>query len=293
MIFITQLEVVSSHHEDTIKLKLFFLFPFLPFLAQLLKDQKPEHQERNPSCYSYHCQQGQLCHISITYYTQTTTMSSFGKWYDNVKSEDESGDVESGISLPLFGNLPANVPADLGWNNFKSTLESQMPQQILGMNYQQRFKVFCALLILSIVFFGLGFVVGLPMISIRPQKFALSFTFGSLTFMGSFAILRGPEAHLASMFAQDRLPFTMVYIVSMLATLYFTFTAHGVKAYVTVLVSSGMQLVALLWYLVTFLPGGAQGMKVLTSAILTMIKPIVLGCTKCFQNIVMRTFGGS
>ena len=221
-------------------------------------------------------------------------MSSFGTWYNNVKNEDEaSEDTESGMSLPLFSNLPANVPADFGWNNFKSTLESQMPQQILGMNYQQRFKVFCALLILSAVFFGLGFAVGLPMISIRPQKFALSFTFGSLTFMGSFAILRGPEAHLASMFAENRLPFTLVYISSMLATLYFTFTAHGVKAYVTVLVSSALQLVALLWYLVTFLPGGAQGMKVLTSAILTMIKPLILGCTKCFQSVVMRNFGGT
>lgn len=224
---------------------------------------------------------------------QTITMASFGTWYANHKNEDGSGDTEGGMSLPLFNNLPVNVPADFGWNSFKSSLEAQMPQQILGMNYQQRFKVFCALLLLSTVFFGLGFVVGLPMISIRPQKFALSFTCGSLTFMGSFAILRGPQAHAASMFAQDRLPFTLVYISSMMATLYFTFTAHGVKGYVTVLVSSGLQLVSLLWYLVTFLPGGAQGMKVLMGAIITMIKPIVLGCTKCLQSVVMRTVGGA
>ena len=49
-------------------------------------------------------------------------------------------------------------------------------------------------------------------------------------------------------------------------TLFFTFTAHGVKGYVTVMTCSGLQLLALLWYLLAFLSGGAQGMRALTSA---------------------------
>ena len=223
-------------------------------------------------------------------------MSTFGTWYANVKNEGEDNDndtdTESGMSLPLFNMLtPAGVPADFGWNSFKSGLEAQMPQQIMGMNYQQRFKVFCALLILSAVFFALGFVVGLPLITVRPQKFALSFTCGSLTFMGSFAILRGPYAHLKGMLDQDRLPFTVVYISSILATLYFTFTAHGVKGYVSVMIASGFQLVSLLWYLVAFLPGGAAGMKVLMSSLLVILRPVIVGCTKCFSSVLMRVFG--
>lgn len=222
-------------------------------------------------------------------------MSSFGSWYENVKNDGRESDIEGGgVSLPLFSDFtPPNLPADFGWNNFKSSLEAQMPQQILGMNYQQRFKVFCALLILSAVFFGLGFAVGLPMITIRPQKFALSFTFGSLTFMGSFGILRGPQAHFAAMFARDRIPFTLTYLGSMVGTLYFTFTAHGVKGYVTVLIASGIQLLALLWYLITFLPGGAQGMRVLTSAILTMLRPIIVGCSKCCKSVMVKLVGVS
>eukprot|EP00558_Chaetoceros_sp_UNC1202_P010954 CAMPEP_0197248712 /NCGR_PEP_ID=MMETSP1429-20130617/42041_1 /TAXON_ID=49237 /ORGANISM="Chaetoceros sp., Strain UNC1202" /LENGTH=171 /DNA_ID=CAMNT_0042710039 /DNA_START=54 /DNA_END=566 /DNA_ORIENTATION=- len=170
---------------------------------------------------------------------------SFGQWYNEVKTSEEDQDTESGMSLPLF-NAP-NLPSDMGWSSLKSGLEAQMPQQILGMNYQQRFQVFCALLILSAVFFALGFFVGLPMILARPQKFALSFTCGSLTFMGSFAILRGPKAHIMSMVTQERLPFTFIYVSSMVATLHFTFNAYGPKGYVTVLMASGFQLVALLW----------------------------------------------
>lgn len=217
--------------------------------------------------------------------------SSFGTWYDNQKNEENGGSGDSGMTLPLFDSISSNVPADFGFNSIKSSLEAQMPQQILGMNYQQRFQVFCGLLILSGVFFALGFFVGLPLISIRPQKFALSFTFGSLTFMGSFAILRGPQAHIQGMLTPDRIPFTAVYVGSMLMTLYFTFTTHGAKGYVTVLISSGFQILALLWYLVTFLPGGAQGMKVLTSAIITMLRPLIVGCTKCLQTILSRAFG--
>lgn len=135
--------------------------------------------------------------------------------------------------------------------------------------------MFCALLILSVVFFTLGFTVGLPLIAVRPRKFALCFTCGSLTFMGSFAILRGPHAHFSGMFASDRLPFTIIYIGSMLATMYFTFKSHGLSGYMMVVASSAFQLLSLVWYLITFLPGGAQGMKILTSAIITMLKPII------------------
>ena len=166
-----------------------------------------------------------------------------------------------------------------------------MPQQVLGMSYQQRFKVFVSLLVLSGVFFALAFFVGMPMITFRPQKFAISFTCGSLTFMGSFSLLRGPWAHFSGMITAERLPFTALYLGSMFGTMYCTFTAGGAKGYVSVLFMSGVQLLALLWYLVTFLPGGAQGMKVLTSAILAILKPLIVNCTKCCGTIAMKVFG--
>jgi hypothetical protein len=137
----------------------------------------------------------------------------------------------------------------------RSSLESQLPQKIMGLDYHQRFRIFACCLLLSALFFALGFLVGLPMITVRPQKFALSFTCGSIAFMGSFAVLRGPAEHARSMMARDRAHFTLVYLGSMATTLYFTFTAGGARGYALVLGSSALQLLALLWYLVTFLPG--------------------------------------
>ena len=73
--------------------------------------------------------------------------------------------------------------------------------------------------------------------------------------MSSFAILKGPYEHLQSMIAYDRIHFTVLYVGSMLMTLYLTFTVGGAQGYILVLAASALQLMALLWYLVTFLPG--------------------------------------
>lgn len=139
-------------------------------------------------------------------------------------------------------------------------------------------QVFCALLFLSILFFALAFFVGLPTIALKPQKFAISFTCGSLTFMGSFGILKGPMEHLKSMLSADRMFFTTIYFGSMLATLYLTFSKGGIQGYFLVLSASAVQLVALIWYLISFLPGGTMGLSLVTRAMCAMLQPVLKVC---------------
>jgi hypothetical protein len=128
------------------------------------------------------------------------------------------------------------------------------------------------------------------MLAVRPQKFALSFTFGSLTFMGSFGILKGPVEHLKSMFQADRLYFTFLYFGSMFVTLYATFSFGGASGYVLVMSASAAQLAALLWYLISFLPGGAAGLKYVGAAMGHMLKPIIVGCVRVQGMIVTKCF---
>lgn len=151
-------------------------------------------------------------------------------------------------------------------------------------------QLFCALLFLSGVFFALAFFVGMPLIAIRPQKFALSFTLGSLIFMSSFAILKGPMAHFMGMLAMERLPFTAIYITSMLATLYFTFSFGGASGYVLVLTSSGCQLLALLWYLISFLPGGSAGLSFVLQFMWKILQPVLVTCGKIQAACMQRLF---
>ena len=73
-------------------------------------------------------------------------MSSFGQWYEEQKAQENAGATEVNSSsswiggstgengeqiLPLFGDT-----SQYSFSNFKSSLESQLPQKILGMNYQ-------------------------------------------------------------------------------------------------------------------------------------------------------------
>jgi hypothetical protein len=73
-------------------------------------------------------------------------MSSFGKWYDEQKVE-ESGDASTSSSswfdteqmLPLFNT--GEGMQNFSFDGMKQSMEAQMPKKILGMGYQQRFKV--------------------------------------------------------------------------------------------------------------------------------------------------------
>jgi len=68
---------------------------------------------------------------------------------------------------------------------------------------RQRWKHFVLLLLLS----GLMFVIAglfLPLVLLRPQKFCLFFTLGSVLSMASFAVLRGPIEQLKHMFSLQR-----------------------------------------------------------------------------------------
>jgi hypothetical protein len=71
-------------------------------------------------------------------------MSSFGQWYEEQKVA-EDGDTSGSDSwfgseqvLPLFNTEGMQ---SFSFDGMKQSMEAQMPKKILGMGYQQRFKV--------------------------------------------------------------------------------------------------------------------------------------------------------
>jgi len=239
--------------------------------------------------------------------------SNFGAWFDNLKKEEaakENGeDIEEGEGL-LGGlgigklKLPAGAPSWMqqGLENVQNNVKNpkdtfngfianvrgdqqnktEADQVIMGMGYRRRFQLFVCALLLSILFFGLAFMVGLPTLVLRPHKFAVSFTLGSLSFMGAFAMLKGPSAHLKSMITRERLPFSILYVGSMLMTLY---ACIGMRSYIFAVLFSALQITALTWYMVTFIPGGSAGMKHFFSAIVRTAKYTIYPCLKgCFKS---------
>lgn len=113
-------------------------------------------------------------------------------------------------------------------------------------------------MLVSALFFALAFFF-LSFILIRPSKFALSFTFGSVCFMGAFALLKGPRAYLSSL-VKDRstMLFTFIYFFSLGCTLY---SCLVLGSYIMVVLSALFQMIALSWYGLRALPGGSAGLN--------------------------------
>ncbi|GAA5872693.1 hypothetical protein JCM1840_004491 [Sporobolomyces johnsonii] len=103
--------------------------------------------------------------------------------------------------------------------------------------------------------FAVSFFIGLPLLAIKPRKFAVSFSLGSVLFMVGFAILSGPVAHAKHLFSAERLPFTAAYFGSLFLTLFFALVRHS---YFATLICGIVQCAALVFYFVSYFPGGFQ-----------------------------------
>jgi len=94
-----------------------------------------------------------------------------------------------------------------------------------------------------------------------------------------------------SMIDPSRMYFTIIYVGSMFATLYFTFSFGGVSGYMMVMAASGAQLLALVWYLVSFLPGGTTGLKYISAVLGHILKPVFVVCTRIQTYFITKCFG--
>ncbi|KAK3130797.1 hypothetical protein QOZ80_6BG0498180 [Eleusine coracana subsp. coracana] len=131
----------------------------------------------------------------------------------------------------------------------------------------------------SLMYFGLflasgiflvfiAFTIFLPVMVIMPQKFAICFTVGCAFIIGSFFALKGPKNQFYHMISKERLPFTMGFVSSMVATIYVSMVLHS---YLLSVFFSVLQVLALAYYAISYFPGGSAGMKFLSSALVSSV----------------------
>ncbi|GAB2284807.1 hypothetical protein Dimus_019260 [Dionaea muscipula] len=127
---------------------------------------------------------------------------------------------------------------------------------------------FGLLLAAGVFFIFIAFTMFLPVMVLMPQKFAICFTLGCGFIIGSFFALRGPSNQLAHMSSKERLPFTLGCLGCMIGTIYVSMVLHS---YVLSVLFSALQVVALVYYAISYFPGGSAGMKFLTSALTSSV----------------------
>uniref|UniRef100_K3W6I1 Vesicle transport protein n=1 Tax=Globisporangium ultimum (strain ATCC 200006 / CBS 805.95 / DAOM BR144) TaxID=431595 RepID=K3W6I1_GLOUD len=135
--------------------------------------------------------------------------------------------LESGQMRASGGDTSAEdvESATATWPFFrrKSNTENAL---LPTMSWNTRFKYFVGMTLMGLMFFGMASIF-LPLIMIRPSKFALSFTFGSLCLMGALAMLKGPAAYAASLLEPKRLLLTTAYFLTLAFGMVFMKAARG------------------------------------------------------------------
>ncbi|KAH9929473.1 ER-to-golgi vesicle protein transport Sft2 [Fomitopsis serialis] len=144
-----------------------------------------------------------------------------------------------------------------GYIPLRSTERSNDEEAYFALSRWERLLGFGGCLIGAAVCFFVAFLT-LPMIALRPAKFALAFSLGSLLIMFGFSVLIGPINHLKHLVSKERLPFSCAYIGSLALTLYFSLGPHS---YLGSLIGAIIQVVALVSYVLAYFPGGVTTLR--------------------------------
>jgi len=140
------------------------------------------------------------------------------------------------------------------------TKTSNGPSWIPSLSRKQRIFGFMSSLFLGLICFGLAMAY-IPFIVIKARKFSLLFSLGSLFTVFSFSFLFGPWNHMRLLTSKERLPFTITYLLTLSGTLYF---AMALQSTVLTCIAAAAQVIALVWFIISYVPGGQTGLKFFT-----------------------------
>jgi hypothetical protein len=146
----------------------------------------------------------------------------------------------------------ASMPFGTGGIVEQATTTTENPCPCMELSYQQRMVGF-------VVFFVLGTICScmstmyVPMVVIKPAKFAIPYTLGNLLSMGSTGFLVGLKRQCKSMFDGTRMAASSVFFASMFGTLYFAFI---MKSGIGTMICVVVQLLAYAWYIASYIPFG-------------------------------------
>mmetsp|Transcript_4851 Transcript_4851/g.7130 ORF Transcript_4851/g.7130 Transcript_4851/m.7130 type:complete len:279 (+) Transcript_4851:160-996(+) len=155
---------------------------------------------------------------------------------------------------------------------------SDYVDEAMSLSYKKRLIGFGILLASGIFFTALSTVL-LPLIVLKPHKFAVAYSLGNLLMMTSTVFLVGPKKQCQNMWSGHRALASGCYFGSMVGTIY---TAMVLRIYLLVLVFIGIQFVSLVWYSLSYIPYGRQ---LFQRFILPALKPILKVVSACLWRV--------
>lgn len=175
---------------------------------------------------------------------------------ENLVSSDSTSGLRSWFSQKFSRSSSPSSPTDTS-SSSSTHWFSSADEDSSWLSRKQRILGFVLCLIGGVVCFGMASLY-LPVLLLKARKFALLFSLGSLFVISSFSFLWGFVEHVKHLFAKERFLFTSVYFTTLFLTIYF---ALGLRSTMLTIVSSVFQVLALMWYIISYLPGGQKGLS--------------------------------
>ncbi|KAI0033043.1 Got1/Sft2-like family-domain-containing protein [Vararia minispora EC-137] len=175
-----------------------------------------------------------------------------GNTDDSLPQNDQAGSGGGGAFSRFYSSIGLS-----GYVPLRSNERSNEEEAYFALSRWERLLGFLGCLVGAAVCFGVAFFT-LPLLALKPAKFALAFSLGSMLVMFGFSVLIGPINHIKHLASRERLPFSIAYLASLGLTLYF---ALGPHSYFGSLIGAIVQVVALVSYVLAYFPGGTQTLR--------------------------------
>ncbi|RDB19678.1 Protein transport protein SFT2 [Hypsizygus marmoreus] len=177
------------------------------------------------------------------------------RWARGTTDDSASSQPQSTAPSNPFSRFYNTVAGD--YIPLRSSERSNEDEAWFALSRWERLLGFGGCLIGAAVCFFVSFLT-LPLLAVRPTKFALSFSLGSLLVMFGFSVLIGPINHIKHLISTERLPFSAIYFSSLGLTLYFSL---GARSKLGALICGAIQVIALVAYVLAYFPGGSQTLR--------------------------------
>ncbi len=185
-------------------------------------------------------------------------------------------------SGPFSGTSNVSRGASTGQtvSSFSWPWSSESDPCLPGMSRSQRLIAFALCIFFSALCFGLSALYA-PLLLLKARKFALLWSLGSVFALLGAAILRGPSKLIAAPTLG-----ASVYLCSLVGTLYAALNLHST---LLTALGAGLQITAIVGYIVALLPGGSAGLRFVGGMAASAIKRTVTGKAMPIWSGISRT----
>ena len=177
------------------------------------------------------------------------TYSNFVKNIKNLATKNVSQSQSGQVNI----SSSQNEPQDIAPKTWKDKLAITIISKI---EVERNITVFLALLAMGSLLLCFSIFM-IPFIITSPSKFSLCFAFGSSLVLISFLFYHGTKNYILKLFDKKRFTITVLFICSILVGIVFSIGKH----YFISLLCSLFQLISLVLFVLTFIPGGRNGIN--------------------------------